>query len=62
MKSHDLNTLTLSIASTSNITFAEARAELSRRGAFVRQVNRRRREIDRIRAEQSRATADRISP
>ena len=42
MKSHDLNTLTLSIANASNITFAEARRELSRRGAFVRQTNRRR--------------------
>jgi hypothetical protein len=62
MKSHDLNSLTLSIASAGNITFAEARAELSRRGAFVRQANRRRREIDRIRAEQSRATAARINP
>ena len=62
MKTHDLNSLTLSIANAGNITFAEARAELSRRGAFVRQVNRRRREIDRIRAEQARATADRISP
>jgi hypothetical protein len=62
MKSHDLNTLTLSIANAGNITFAAARAELSRRGAFVRQTNRRRREIDRIRAEQSRALADRISP
>jgi hypothetical protein len=61
MKSHDLNSLTLSIASAGNLTFAEARAELSRRGAFVRQTNRRR-EIDRIRAEQARATADRISP
>ena len=62
MKSHDLNTLTLSIANASNLTFAAARAEMSRRGAFVRQANRRRREIDRIRAEQARATADRISP
>ena len=62
MKSHDLNTLTLSIANASNLTFAAARAELSRRGAFVRQANRRRREIDRIRAEQARAPADRISP
>jgi hypothetical protein len=62
MKSHDLNTLTLSIANAGNLTFAEARRELSRRGAFVRTTNRRRREIDRIRAEQARATADRISP
>jgi len=62
MKSHDLNTLTLATAQANGITFSEARAELSRRGAFVRQANRRRREIDRIRASVARATADRISP
>jgi hypothetical protein len=62
MKSHDLNSLTLAIANAGRLTFAEARRELGRRGAFVRQNNRRRREIDRIRAEQARATADRINP
>jgi len=62
MKSHTLNTLTLATASAQGITFAEARRELGRRGAFVRQNNSRRREIDRIRAEQARALADRISP
>jgi len=62
MKSHDLNALTITLAQRNGTTFAEARRELSRRGAFVRTTNRRRREIDRIRAEQARATADRISP
>jgi hypothetical protein len=54
--------LTITLAQRNGTTFAEARRELSRRGAFVRTTNRRRREIDRIRAEQARATADRISP
>lgn len=62
MNAHTLNTLTLATASANGITFAEARRELGRRGAFVRQNNRRRREIDRIRAEHARALADRISP
>lgn len=62
MNAHTLNTLTLATAAANGVTFAEARRELGRRGAFVRQNNRRRREIDRIRAERARALADRISP
>ena len=62
MKSHDLNTLTLATASARGITFAEARRELGRRGAFVRTANRKRTAVERIRAEQARALADRISP
>jgi hypothetical protein len=62
MKSHDLNTLTLATASARGITFAEARRELGRRGNIVRAKNRKRTELDRIRAEHARALADRISP
>jgi len=57
MKSHDLNSLTLATASARGLTFAEARRELSRRGEFVCQTNRRRQARDRERRPHSETPA-----
>lgn len=62
MNAHTLNTLTLATASAQGITFAEARRALGQRGSRVREANRRRTAVERIRAEHTRALADRISP